>query len=60
MTSALFEIAKGIDQREIERIARAYPPDARFTPEWERERYFTDAQRAGWELRFGRQRGRDK
>lgn len=42
-----------IDQREIERIARAYPPEARFTPAWERERYFTDAQSAAWELRFG-------
>ena len=45
-----------LDRAEIERIARAYPPGARLTPEWERERYFTDAQRAAWELRFGRQR----
>jgi hypothetical protein len=48
--------APALDQREIERIARAYPPDARFTPEWVRERHFTDAQRGAWELRFGQNR----
>ena len=37
---------------EIARIAAAYPEEARFTPAEERERYFTDAQRAAWELRF--------
>lgn len=45
--------APALDQREVERIARAYPPDARFTSERVRERWFTDAQRAAWELRFG-------
>ncbi len=42
-----------LDRSEIERIARAYPEDARFTPEWVRDRHFTDAHRAAWELRFG-------
>lgn len=48
--------APALDQREVERIARAYPPDARFTPEWVRERHFTEAQRAAWEYRFGQNR----
>jgi len=38
---------------EIRRIVASYPPDARFVPEWERDRHFTDTQRAAWELRFG-------
>ena len=42
------------DRAEIERIARSYPPEARYTPAEERERYFTDAQRAAWALRFER------
>ena len=46
MTSAPF------DRAELERIAAAYPEDARFTPAWERERYFTPLQQAAWALRF--------
>lgn len=45
--------SRPFDSLEIRRIARAYPPDARFAPAWERERFFTDAQRAAWDLRFG-------
>ncbi len=37
---------------EIERIAAAYPPEAAYVPADERERFFTDAQQAGWRLRF--------
>jgi hypothetical protein len=39
-------------QAVIERIAAAYPEEAAFTPAEERERYFTDAQRQAWSLRF--------
>lgn len=45
-----------LDHSEIERIARAYPSEARNTPKCVRERHFTDAQRAAWELRFGQTR----
>ncbi|WP_022687189.1 hypothetical protein [Sphingomonas phyllosphaerae] len=38
---------------EIERIAAAYPPEAAYVPAVERERFFTEAQQAGWRLRFG-------
>lgn len=40
------------DRAELRRIADAYPPEARFTPVWERERYFTPLQQAAWALRF--------
>lgn len=40
------------DRAELERIAAAYPEDARFVPAWERERHFTPAQQAAWLLRF--------
>ena len=49
MTSAPF------DPVELRRIANAYPPEARLTPAWERERYFTPLQQAAWTLRFERQ-----
>jgi hypothetical protein len=46
MTSAPF------DRAELERIAAAYPEDARAVSTWDRERYFTPAQQAAWLLRF--------
>lgn len=46
MTSAPF------DRAELERIAAAYPEDARYVPAWERDRHFTPAQQAAWLLRF--------
>lgn len=46
MTSARF------DRAELERIAAAYPEEARAVSPWERERHFTPAQQAAWLLRF--------
>lgn len=46
MTSAPF------DPVELRRIAYAYPPEARFTPTSERERYFSPVQQASWAMRF--------
>ena len=46
MTSPTFETA------EIQRIAAAYPEEARYTPAEERERFFSEAQKAAWLLRF--------
>lgn len=40
------------DRAELERIAAAYPEDARFVPVWERERHLTPLQQAAWLLRF--------
>lgn len=43
------------DERQISearRIAASYPSEARFVPEWERKRYFTEMQQLGWMLRF--------
>lgn len=37
---------------EILRIAAAYPPEAALTPREDRERFFTEAQRDAWDLRF--------
>lgn len=37
---------------ELQRIAAAYPPEARFTPSWEREAYLTEAQQLAWLMRF--------
>ena len=45
--------SRRFDQAEIVRIAAAYPEAARSTPIWERDRFFSDAQKAAWELRFG-------
>lgn len=57
MTFRPFDSAQSLDQREVDRIARAYPPDARFTPQSVRDRWFTPAQQAAWDLRFGNQQG---
>ncbi len=45
-------ISPRFDCAELRRIADAYPPEARFTPVSERERYFTPLQQAAWALRF--------
>ena len=37
---------------ELQRIAAAYPPEARHTPADDRERYFTPVQRRAWDMRF--------
>ena len=37
---------------ELQRIADAYPPEARFTPSWEREAYLTETQQIAWLIRF--------
>ena len=42
----------GLNPRELERIAAAYPEAAHTVPAWERERYFTPAQQTAWLLRF--------
>lgn len=41
---------------DLHRIAAAYPSEAAHTLADERERYFTTAQRAAWDLRFGTSR----
>ena len=46
MTSAPF------DRAELERIAAAYPEEARTVSAWERERHFTPLQQVAWLLRF--------
>lgn len=43
-------------QGPIERIAAAYPPEAAQTLAADRERYFTPAQRAAWDMRFANDR----
>lgn len=40
------------DQAEVRRVASAYPPGARFFPEWERAKHLTPLQQAAWTLRF--------
>lgn len=40
------------DRAELERIAAAYPEEARAVSAWERERHFTPVQQAAWLLRF--------
>lgn len=40
------------DEKEVRRIAASYPPEARSVPRWERDRHFSDLQRAAWDLRF--------
>ncbi len=42
----------GFDPVELERIAAAYPEEARAVPVWERERHFTPMHQAAWLLRF--------
>jgi hypothetical protein len=37
---------------EIRRIAAAYPPEAKHTPRWEREKYMTELQQLAWLIRF--------
>ena len=37
---------------EAQRIAAAYPPEARHTPAWERARFLTETQQLAWLLRF--------
>lgn len=39
------------DLREVDRVAAAYPDDARYVPAWERERHFTPLQQAAGLLR---------
>ncbi len=37
---------------EIRRVAAAYPPEAQYTPRWEREAYLTELQQIAWAVRF--------
>lgn len=37
---------------ELQRIAAAYPPEARHVPAYERETHMTETQQLAWLLRF--------
>lgn len=45
-----------LDPAAAQRIAAAYPPEARHTPAWEREAYLTETQQLAWLLRFDPER----
>ena len=45
-----------LDLAAAQRIAAAYPPEARHTPAWERERYLTETQQLAWQIRFDPER----
>lgn len=45
-----------LNHHELQRIAAAYPPEARHVPADERARHFTDAQHLAWLLRFDPER----
>ena len=40
------------DLAKAQRIAAAYPPEARSVPRWEREAHMTETQQLAWLLRF--------
>ena len=41
-----------LDLAAAQHIAAAYPPEARHTPAWERERYLTETQQLARLIRF--------
>jgi len=45
-----------LNHHELQRIAAAYPPEARYVPADERARHFTDTQHLAWLLRFDPER----
>jgi hypothetical protein len=40
------------DLAKAQRIAAAYPPEARSVPRWEREAHMTETQQLAWLIRF--------
>ena len=54
MSTTLAQSERHIAEEEVKRIAASYPPEARSTPVWERERYFSPDQRLAWEMRFAK------